>query len=673
MTYLRYTKLTTCLVSTVLLTPTTFAQPPIRYDGWNVDEGHIDLNCPVNASCSEPVLDNGFATRNITIDGHTYVQTVLTERGVSGDPTANPFSTERGNMEFFNEVFVLMNSDSATWAYSPNGFASKMEITESDMRTNTIEDRMVMSSIVEMGQSERVPGSFVDTVTNTTYPFMPVFNGVFDVISDFEVSTIDYSGALPEETFYSTAYQREYNNDAQHERRFDQYVDDGEGGAMKFAHRDIGGVLLNSAHEADPQNPLLPGGTNGGELEWGPNAEARTWSGPDRVTATWFGQDMSDAGGTRLGYTKFWGSSAWEVGEQLPLGETKLVHADPDPAGWHESTFGPTPDMASRGREVTATAATVAPSTPTGTIPQATPLTGTGPSGPPIEFDNYVVSSGTILADCPQNATCTTGMTADGFLQREITVDGITYYQTIVTEAGESGTPGVATQFGNTYDNWIIIPENQLSFSNESFVRTGGINGTGVASRLALAEQAMLTNFPERAAKNFEYSSDLNTGWARGGEADPILTTTNKIHSYLNFGTFDYLYDMKVGEDEARDISLVNHVSSFGAGFAPIDFVTRSLRGGFQLDTHTPNPNAPILPGGGNGGDISWGAGESIQATWVGGRYLAGNGLNEISVTAFQNRTSGEETRHSSLDTPQSLPWPDPFGPTPVYDWDLFD
>lgn len=652
---------TAWLFGSFLLSSSALAELPIAFDGWNVDEGHIDLSCPTNANCTEAILDNGFATRNVTIDGETYVQTILTDRGVTGDPNSNPFSVERGNMDFFNEVFVRMNTSAASNIYI-TGLASKMEMVESSSRTQSIEDRMFMSSILDMGWA-------TETIQNDTYNLS--YTPTFDLLSEFEISTVDYSGATPEETFHSIASQREVNGGENHDRRFDQFISDGEGGAMKFAHRDISGYLQDSEHFADSQNPLLPGGSNGGDFEWGPNAENHWWFGSDRLRATWVGQDMPAAGGSSIGYTKLSGHSSG-LTPIATLGETQLVRADPNPAGWHE-VFGPVPDMASR-RTVEATAPRIEPATPTGTVAQETPLVGTGPSGPPIAFDDFVVSSGNILANCPANATCSTGLTADGFLQREITVDGITYYQTIVTESGSTGDPTVTTQFSPTsLDEWIVIPADRLEFTNETFVRAGnGNDQTGVSNRTDLAVHEYDEIYPSIVSDNVDYTTTLNTGWARGGEADPILETTQKIHSFTGLVGFEYLYDMKVGEGEARDITLHNSVGTLIHG-NPIDFTTKILRGGYQYDTHVADFQNPILPNGSNGGDINWQAGESIQATWVGGSYLSNGRREIIGVTAFRNLTTGEETSETSLEDPQPIAWPDPFGEAPVYFNSMFD
>lgn len=92
---------------------------------------------------------------------------------------------------------------------------------------------------------------------------------------------------------------------------------------------------------------------------------------------------------------------------------------------------------------------------------------------------------------------------------------------------------------------------------------------------------------------------------------------------------------MKGAQDGSNDIDIAYDIATLASVY-PINFRNRIIQGTFQTSIHTANTAAPILPNGSQGGDINWAVGESIQAVWIGTRYIEGDPYLErhtISVT----------------------------------------
>ena len=123
-------------------------------------------------------------------------------------------------------------------------------------------------------------------------------------------------------------------------------------------------------------------------------------------------------------------------------------------------------------------------------------------------FDSWTVSNGTIAgAACGSGVlagfSCGTAMTDLGFYQRMVTETstGQQYFQTIITEnnATAAGAPAL----------------DALVFADESFVRTGNVNGIADKQRISQVS----------ASTTFKASTTLNSGWA--GESLKLTQTLN--------------------------------------------------------------------------------------------------------------------------------------------------
>jgi hypothetical protein len=451
----------------------------------------------------------------------------------------------------------------------------------------------------------------------------------------------------------------------------------GESGEQNFRYQEISGYRQNHTRTADPDNPLLPGGTNGGDLAWGPENRGFYYD-YDAIKAQWIGQTYS--GGKEFSNTAYIRNTEGNNPTDYLLGETRLTRFDdPEPAAWVDP-FGAAPAM-NIDHTVEATVTAPPPTAPSPTIAVKAPLVGTGPSGPPIAFDGWSVTDGDIslAVDCPDGAVCGTPIIEKGFMQREVVKDGVRYYQTIITDSSATGAPNT------TADSRVAafaVEQGGLGFAEENFVRADGVSG--IASKQEMAEANLLNPDdlrPNSYGSRTAFSTQLNTGWAQGGPANPVLNTNQAIFSNVALVNFKSFYDMQVGQDGSKDIYIRSQVPWLTNTF-PIDFATRIIQGGFQNSSHTAGAGTPLLSAGSNGGDISWVPGESIQVTWNGSKYTTWDYVTQnhyVNALTYKNLTTGEETSSTdvryldrSLDSipdPNPESWVLPFGAAPVWTW----
>lgn len=623
-----------------ICTSSAVAGPPTAYDGWSATGGNITVPCPAGAACSAPVVqDDGIFIREITLGGVRYFQSVLTTPGASGSATAAPFSAARGNLNFSNEFFV--RTDSNPNAYT-NGLADKLVIIESDFTSPTTEQRLIYEAKTHIGWA-------TDTVAAHGFSIKPGF----DINTYQAISTVSYDATLPRETFAVTSAMRNIN-EYTFDRDLSQSVDLDGGGVQKFKQRHLSAYLQPSSHTPDPANPLLQGGTNGGDFAWGP-VVPRTFL-LDQIKATWVGQSQpSQAEGGVFGYTQYWGESAG-VSQPVPLGETSFSSfSDPNPRTW-AAPFGPAPSITA-SNPIQATAVVAEPVANPTKLPAVTPLAGTGNSGSPIPFDQWTMATGVVTptTPCPAGVICGEAITGNGFFQRRLAVGDKTYYQTIVASENASGDPTAAAFTATT-----------IPYVNESVIQIGS---EGIANKLELSEQKIVgTAFPEK----FNYSVKQNTGWALTAAADPTIIVQQTVASDASAASFRSRFDMKGAQDGSKDMDIAYDTATLASAY-PINFRNRIIQGTFQTSTHIPDPAAPILPNGSQGGDINWSVGESIQAVWIGAQYIEGDPFREnhtISVTAYRNLTTGEATDFIRLTDPNPASWVSPFGP-PAPVWSL--
>jgi hypothetical protein len=517
------------------------------------------------------------------------------------------------------------------------------------------------------------------------------------VVAHEAVSVIDYSSTGPTEIFrnisdmtrrtwgYSSlTYQPIQIGDF----TVDQYVAFGNGDAQKFMKID---KYATSTHLPSATNPLLPGGTNGGDIYW---------LNSDPIHATWIGQMTPSTGVAtgQFGFTKFESdrNKVALVQSPYPMVTQLSSLTNANPGGWN-AIFGLTPNISSVS--VIQPTAVIAPSPGlTGTVAAIAPQTSTGISGPPIAFDGYTVANGIISATCPVGTGCGSPIEGAGFLQRTIDVAGKTYFQTIITGENDTGNPAVFGAIDFNGPTGAAPVANTLSFANESFVRP---NANGLSSKLAMKDvdsynSGVLTDpvtglpIPE-PINTLLTSATVNAGWALGGPAATAFDSHQLMIGEVPI-TFEFWHmmqaDIKIAQNGSRDIGISQMTGTLIGSTDPIDFRTRILTGSYQTTAHTlgdpallPTAPTPISPtitgstspavtsGASNGGNIAWSAGDAIQATWIGGVYLSPgiSGPTVISSTSYTNLSTGQSTAFMRLTDANPASWASPFGPPPTY------
>ena len=289
----------------------------------------------------------------------------------------------------------------------------------------------------------------------------------------------------------------------------------------------------------------------------------------------------------------------------------------------------------------------------------------------PVGYNEWTVSSGMVALTqpCPVSAdSCGTPITGTGLLQREITVAGVKYFQTIIADTSATGDPRVAA-FGT----------GSLEFSTENFVRQNNPSG-GLASRSSLAVLDILPGGTGQTART-AISTVLNTGWAQGGAADPTMVLNQAVSSDANVSYFKSRFDMKVAKDQSKDLYMEYQVAEL-LGFSPLTWATRIVQGSFQNTSRTAGAGTPLLAAGSNGGDISWAPGDAIQVTWNGANYQTFDGVTPyhyVNTLSYKNLVTGASTSSAKLlfgsgqfgstqfPTPNPESWVNPFGTAPVW------
>lgn len=247
-------------------------------------------------------------------------------------------------------------------------------------------------------------------------------------------------------------------------------------------------------------------------------------------------------------------------------------------------------------------------------------------------FDQWTASTGTIGLDygsgatCPSGFSCAAAVTGEGFYQRQITDgSGNDYFQTIITDKTADGAPGA------------------LSFSDESYVRTGNVSG--LADKTQMLEtttgSATLTN-------TFIGSTELGTGWANAADGGGSGTANDVV----------LIYQAIEAEDTAvggEDFDARFWLQQTGPAGATGKHMRISSQVDIQEDASQPGSqefvlvelsgSAEVSAGGSiglsTGGTIDWATGERIKAIWVGQDMSLIDGVaQEFGYTAYEDLTS---------------------------------
>ena len=276
-------------------------------------------------------------------------------------------------------------------------------------------------------------------------------------------------------------------------------------------------------------------------------------------------------------------------------------------------------------------------------------------------FDKWSATTGTITLDygssatCPATFTCASAVTGEGFYQRQITDgSGNDYFQTIITDKTATGAPGA------------------LTFSDESYVRTGNVSG--LADKTQMLEETTSSTL----TTTFIGSTELGTGWANAAAGAGSGTANDVALIYQAIEA----EDTAVG---AEDFDARFWLRQTGAEGATGKHMRISSQVDIQEDASQPGTQEFVLVelsgtgenaagdsiGLGSGNTISWSAGDRIKAIWVGQDMSQIDGVQqEFGFTAYEDFTSspgiassfslltGSSSAPVSWDTPDI--WGDP-------------
>jgi len=320
-----------------------------------------------------------------------------------------------------------------------------------------------------------------------------------------------------------------------------------------------------------------------------------------------------------------------------------------------------------------------------------------------VNFDGWTVSDGVIDSACPSVvgvASCEQSVEDNGFMQRIIVMDdGKRYIQRIVTDLGANGDP-----------NQEVFTANSLSFAMEDFVEMNrdytanpiDYASHGITTKFTVAESKMTGDIEERFsyAVRFDSGPQFDTGPAIAGldayysstyswmdSAYDVSTTTIQEIDWSQLGSPEELFFSSAtikntpNQSSPRPEHILDQRINLGGGDSQ-QFKYHLLQGSQQQTSHT-LADPFLLPGGSNGGNFAYAAGDALSATWI-GQSMANAGLPdntsaEFSHTSFDEQLPWEATTGTiaytgygstsltSLTSTEPAAWLiDPFGPVPT-------
>ena len=701
-------------------------------DSTGAINGEITADCPTDlygantVSCTDEVASDGMLQRQITIsnsgdatyDG-TYVHFILIDNGAEGDPNAAYFSTDHGSLNFIGEDFVKMNNRG-------EGIATKQTIIESKFNPTTLlEDRFSVDTTYKMGWARASSGLediWVDIKQNASQ---------IQYTGDINACTGGggdpaYCADAPTPLFTEDINVRSdgpalTNTMVEIDQRMNLIDENNDGNAIQnFKHARVTGAAYVNLTSDDffgllNGNPLLPGGTNGGNLIWGLGDElAATWVAylDDGTFNSDFGltryENKTDATETELVAVNPADQDQLEAGGGIysysptgvPALDAILVTYDGQPLWnliWRSlggSMYEPLFAGAELNSYVTPVSMTdLLAQNPSVVMGAANPdyIPNSDPTLPAAQnaayfhpsdgdYSLWYVSNGVFYKnaaldpiDCPLAADyCapTPTVNEDGLYQRQFWINGIQYTQTIVVaDSSVTGDPTISDHSAG-----------YLAFYNESFVKTDNNVGTatGIAARTTIDDHNPDTSYQLANPVTFDMPEDsgtfvqqtaLNAGWANqgqvGGAVDPRIKVhqTYDVTDAIQIGAVSLHeeFNMETGEDQNN--KKIEHYSSVGTreggdGFnQPIEFRSITVTGAYQ-NTESLVGDPFTMVGNGTlalpaGDSMLWSTGDALQATWVGGEYATFSPtVTVVGTTSFANLTSGDRVSYTSLVSP---------------------
>lgn len=669
----------------------------------SIDNGAGRVYLDTDIACDQIVLDDGFIQQRVTAGGESFYQYAVTEAGASG---AAPTS----NLDFTAD----------TLAFS----VEQISPTQSTTLSGTGKTSLVYG-VSNVASSETVAG--IETRHAQRFGFEVGNggnhrNGFVAVDTAQELSVIDWNQTVPEELLRQTfsvsellidsgggfnAIPRDRNFNRGRRGSIQQTVALGDGDKQGFIkkysptlssgslgrHPDLWVGQYRANPSADSQfspfsytqynTSVVQTGWNVPDCMGGvvfyplgspiPSPPCPFYAGPNRRVYGFAG------GQTALSFTDanpaidsiFFNNT----GSEVFLKENYSI-ARRTPTAWTDSSSASvavldatSPFLANNGNSAYGTNQTNTAST--------APVSPTNSGGAPAPLNDWTVVNGVISAPCPPGATCDSVIgSGAGFLMRGVTIAGIEYIQTIITESNATGVGGSSVD------------------GNESFVRADGVAGIAATQfKVATDSYVGVTNSKYYTLQDpLNYRTTLNQGWALTGPGDAALTVLmdfNADLADLSPATIAAIgpvmqFSLRVAANGALDYTIYDR--------KPKNlFYFRKIDGGIQNTSHVADLLNPALSGGGiysvgsgtianckplsqsvlfpgrclgtaAGADLSWNAGDSLAITQISSGWGNSPGgdntrLNQASIT---NLSTGERAQTTRFGIAYNQGWQDP-------------
>lgn len=593
-------------------------------DGWGVNNGDIAAPCPTQAiSCLHTVTDNGFMMRQVIMPSsaqpgavENYWQFVMTDPNATGTPDNDPFSPT--GLPFSNESII--RADNAGNSTTVNDFQlQKTIVAESVMSADSIEDRWSQVSRIDTGAGYGI--SFEEDLTQIDWSAGPNSPDVlFDSVHKAKGALGNFGGV------------KEFN------QVLTQDIWQGTDMTQKFQYQVD---RLPRKHTAGRGAPILPGGTNGGDLTIGGSnrplvaayvgqSVANGTNPPSLFSYTAFRSHLSSKPETTSNVTTL--STFESANPAVNLNRFFTFYGrfpqGPDPL-FPLNVFSINPSINTPPPLVTPTPWASGPPTEIAVTAlnnnvASTLSGGAGTGGPPIDLGGWRVENGVVIFDpCPHTVICSIVVSGQGFVLRSVYVlaDGGTYYQTVITDpraTGNTTTAPVLTQAAVAGEKILFptpIPVSQfttplppdpfvsgaLAFANETFIKRGG---GGVSNRTQVADtfrkpgrwiiqRGKVAGVQFTSAEVMAQRATINTGWAQGVGAAPVVelkqiigiddkTTSNNGHPNPLIDPFLPADGMFLGQHAGSQFDYTM-ASNGGTDYTVVGIPTQHKPSGFYM------------------------------------------------------------------------------------------
>jgi len=277
-------------------------------------------------------------------------------------------------------------------------------------------------------------------------------------------------------------------------------------------------------------------------------------------------------------------------------------------------------------------AALILSGTASAQIPQI-PLLG-------VNFGDVGLSADEAACGAAVSGTCSVIASGDGFVQRQIDVDGKSFIQTIISEVDADG--------GN--------------FNSEDFVQInfGGTGSQqGIASKLTVSDGTFAADM---SSDGFIADSIITAGWADGTdgvESNAVIRVDISEAGVTDGFAAAFVVDTDFnGTTNVVNSLVASQTAILGAAGDKQVFYTEIKAAGAAGSDNI---------GSAGQGVASWNAGEQIQVVWV-GQDIDADSVSPFGAQVVSNLDTGTTTRFSSLTEEGPWAWNAEWSNTPTFE-----